>query len=93
MTNQRNPMGAVDVHDYSPYFDTHQAAAYLKISARTLERLRLVGGGPVFAKAGRRVIYRKDWLDAWMEARRFSSTADARANGTARSALSREPAA
>jgi excisionase family DNA binding protein len=53
--------------DTSPYVATAEAADYLKISKRTLERLRLTGGGPKYAKAGRRVLYRKSWLDQWLE--------------------------
>src|SRR5436190_21578195 len=30
----------------SPFFDTEQAAGYLKLSTRTLERWRQTGGGP-----------------------------------------------
>lgn len=32
-----------------------EAAAFLRLSERTLERFRLTGDGPRFAKAGRRV--------------------------------------
>lgn len=56
-------MFASDANTPSPYLDTAQAAAYLATSRRTLERFRLVGGGPRYAKSGRRVLYRRDWLD------------------------------
>jgi excisionase family DNA binding protein len=63
------------------YLTTFQAAAVLGVSPRTLERLRLVGGGPKWAKAGRACRYRRDWLDHWLEARVFTCTKESRAQG------------
>ena len=65
----------------STWLDSSQAAAYILHSTRTLERLRLVGGGPRYAKAGRKVIYRREWLDQWLDSRSFSSTAEAKQFG------------
>jgi len=45
------------------------AAAYLGQSARTLRNLRLKGGGPVFLKLGRIVLYRRSDLDRWLSQR------------------------
>jgi len=45
-----------------------------EISHRTLERYRVTGGGPVYMKLGRRVVYDTADLDAWMAARRRHST-------------------
>ena len=70
-----------DAEPDSPYLDTTEAAAYLRMSIRTLERFRLVGGGPRYAKAGRKVLYRRDWLDDWLETRSFTSTSEARSKG------------
>ncbi len=54
-----------------------EAAAYLRLAQSTLAKLRCYGGGPVFAKAGgRRVIYDKSDLDAWLESRLFRSTSE-----------------
>jgi hypothetical protein len=53
------------------------AADYCGISTAYLAKLRCVGGGPVFIKAGRRVLYSTDDLDEWLAARRRTSTADA----------------
>ena len=53
---------------------THEAAAYCGSSASTFEKLRLTGGGPVYSKLGRRVVYRVEDLDAWLEAHRRRST-------------------
>jgi excisionase family DNA binding protein len=46
-----------------------QAAAYAKVSVRSLKRWRAEGTGPKFLKAGRQVRYRKRDLDEWMERR------------------------
>jgi predicted DNA-binding transcriptional regulator AlpA len=55
---------------------TAEAAAYCGSSASTFEKLRLTGGGPVYSKIGRRVVYRVDDLDAWLAANRRRSTSD-----------------
>jgi len=49
----------------SPFLNTDQAAAYLKISSRLLKRLRAKGDGPVFRRHSRYVQYHIDDLDAW----------------------------
>lgn len=57
---------------------TAQAAKFLAVSAKSLERFRLLGTGPVYIKcgAGKKspVRYRQADLDAWIEANRFTST-------------------
>ena len=53
-----------------------EAAQYLGISASTLSKLRVFGGGPKFHKLGRRVVYAVDDLDAWFRERQRSSTSD-----------------
>ena len=53
-----------------------EAAQYLGISASTLSKLRVFGGGPKFHKLGRRVVYDTRDLDGWFEARQRSSTSD-----------------
>lgn len=52
------------------------AATLLALSVRTLERLRLAGGGPKFLKAGKAVRYRESDLEIWIEARLFNSTSE-----------------
>jgi hypothetical protein len=64
-----------------PWLDGDQGAQYTRISKRSLERFRLIGGGPRYAKAGRRVLYRREWLDEWLESRSFTSTAEAKRSG------------
>ncbi|MBC9009754.1 helix-turn-helix transcriptional regulator [Acetobacter tropicalis] len=46
---------------------TPQAAEWLGISPRTLERYRTIGGGPVFYKLGNRVTYTIGDLKTWAE--------------------------
>lgn len=59
------------------YYRTRDAAAYLGISGRTLEDLRLRGGGPAYSTPRRGiVVYAIDDLDAWIDAGRRRSTSD-----------------
>ena len=53
-----------------------EAARLLRLSERTLERLRLQGGGPLYVKAGRAVRYREADLEAWITARIINSTSE-----------------
>lgn len=62
------------------YLNTNQAAEKLGISPRTLEKLRVVGGGPVFMKLGRRVLYDPQDLHDWSQARRKMSTSQLSTN-------------
>jgi hypothetical protein len=58
------------------YLTNDEAAAYLRLSPRTLEKQRVIGGGPRFRKFGRRVMYAIADLDAWADARSFEATFD-----------------
>ena len=62
------------------YVTTSEAARIVRLSPRTLERLRVLGGGPPFLKAGRgkraRVLYRLADLKTWLEGTTFQSTAE-----------------
>ena len=49
----------------SPFLNTDQAAHYVGLSRRTLEKMRTAGGGPLFRKHGRYVRYHIDDLDEW----------------------------
>ncbi len=60
----------------SPFLSNAEAARYLCLSPRTLEKLRVVGGGPQFRKFGRRVLYARDELEVWASKRRCDSTSD-----------------
>ena len=58
------------------YLSTRQAAAWLGLSTRTLDRYRVSGDGPMFHRFGGRVRYLYADLDAWAATRRRASTSD-----------------
>jgi excisionase family DNA binding protein len=53
-----------------------EASRLLRLSERTLERLRLQGGGPLYVKCGRSVRYREADIEKWIAARVVSSTSE-----------------
>ncbi|ATE65159.1 helix-turn-helix transcriptional regulator [Rhizorhabdus dicambivorans] len=53
-----------------PFLNTAQAAHYLGLSTRLLERMRSRGEGPPFRRHSRFVRYHVDDLIAWSEATR-----------------------
>ena len=57
------------------YLTNDEAAAFLKLSPRTLEKQRVLGTGPRFRKFGRRVVYDMADLVSWSNERVFDSTA------------------
>jgi hypothetical protein len=56
------------------FLDNEQAADYLRLSPRTLDRQRVTGEGPRFRKFGRRVVYAIEDLEAWANERVFGRT-------------------
>lgn len=58
------------------YVRTHEAARLLSLSARTLEKYRCHGTGPVFRKLGGRVVYAIDDLETWAAQSACHSTSD-----------------
>ena len=58
------------------YLRTPEAARWLGISGRTLEKQRIYGTGPVYRKIGGRVVYRIDDLERWVDKGRRTSTSD-----------------
>lgn len=52
------------------------AAEYLGLATQTLAKLRLSGDSPPYFKVGRRVLYERNELDAWLALRRRKSTSD-----------------
>ena len=74
---QPAPSAAAPAAVANPEFlTTDEAAAFLRLSPRTLEKQRVIGGGPKFRKFGRRVMYAVADLDAWAAERSFESTSD-----------------
>jgi excisionase family DNA binding protein len=67
----------------SPFLTTEQAAHYVGLSRRTLEKMRTIGGGPLYRKHGRYVRYHIADLDAWSTAHRQHSTSEADARALA----------
>jgi predicted DNA-binding transcriptional regulator AlpA len=68
-----------DLSDLPPRFlRTPEAAYFLGLSGRTLEKHRSFGTGPVFHKLGGRVVYAVDDLQAWAERGAVTSTSDPR---------------
>jgi predicted DNA-binding transcriptional regulator AlpA len=61
-----------------PLLTQRQAAAALCLSERTLERLRVSGGGPRFVRAGRSIRYREGDLESWITSRVVGSTSEVR---------------
>lgn len=59
-----------------PYLRTHDAARFLSLSGRTLEKHRTYGTGPAYRKLGGRVVYALEDLKAWAERGAKTSTSD-----------------
>lgn len=53
---------------------TEDAATYTGLSASTLTKLRLTGGGPEYIKLGKAVVYDPADLDGWLCSKRRRST-------------------
>ena len=49
---------------------------FLRLSPRTLEKQRVLGGGPRFRKFGARVVYARSDLRAWADTRSYGMTSD-----------------
>jgi len=66
--------------DREMFLTTIEAAAYLRLSPRTLERFRVEGTGPKFLKAGAgkraRVLYDPVELQAWLTRFAYQSTSE-----------------
>lgn len=62
------------------YLTTAEAAGFVRLSPRTLERLRVQGTGPRFVKAGRgkraKVLYSAEDLKVWLSATTYQSTSE-----------------
>ena len=66
------------LNETARYVRTHEAAQLLSLSARTLEKYRCHGTGPIFRKLGGRVVYAIDDLEAWAAQSACNSTSDPR---------------
>jgi hypothetical protein len=57
--------------------DTVEAAAYVRLSVSSLNKMRCTGSGPAFIRMGRSVRYRRRSLDLFIDSRCTTSTTDA----------------
>jgi len=64
----------LDTEYLDRYLRTAEAATFLNLSPRTLEKLRVQGNGPPYFKRGRLCFYTLSDLRSWMEADRRTST-------------------
>ena len=58
------------------YLRTQEAARFVGLSIRTLEKHRIYGTGPRYSKLGGRVVYRVEDLQAWVDSGAKVSTSD-----------------
>ena len=58
------------------FMRTPDAARYLGLSARTLEKHRCYGTGPLYRKLGGRIVYATEELERWAELGLRRSTSD-----------------
>ena len=69
-------MSAISPTNGPRFMRTQQAAAYLGLSHRTLEKHRTYGTGPAYRKLGGRVVYAIEDLQAWADRGAKVSTSD-----------------
>ena len=61
--------GKVDSRPEPTWLTEAEAAEYMRISRKTLEKYRLAGTGPRCSYSGSKPVYRREWLDEWLEDR------------------------
>lgn len=77
MSLEHSPARNNRTADHSPFLTQPEAASFLRVSERSLERWRIEGTGPEFVRAGRRILYSMQSLRAWAADRTFRSTSEA----------------
>ena len=68
---------ADDKESDKPFLNTVEAAAWLRLTKNTLEKMRVQGRGPAYRKHGRYVRYHIEDLGEWLDAKKGRSTSDA----------------
>ncbi|WP_374830586.1 helix-turn-helix domain-containing protein [Paenochrobactrum pullorum] len=59
-----------------------EAAEFLRVKPNILAEYRMTGEGPIYIKqSARRILYRRDDLETWLNKRTFQSTAAATVSG------------
>jgi hypothetical protein len=59
-----------------PFLNTNEAAAWLRLTKNTLEKMRVQGRGPIYRKHGRYVRYHIEDLVDYSKASKRRSTSD-----------------
>ena len=54
--------------------NVQQAAEYVDLSKSFLNKQRVYGGGPLYIKCGRRVVYDRVDLDSWLVGKKIANT-------------------
>lgn len=65
-----------DKEPESPFLNTKEAAAWLRLTKNTLEKMRVNGTGPTYRKHGRYVRYDIEDLVDYSKANKRKSTSD-----------------
>ena len=76
MTKTEAKAGTTLSTQSDPFLNEDAAAGVLNLSPRTLQKFRVTGGGPRFAKFGKAVRYRLSELNDWAAARVKNSTSE-----------------
>lgn len=76
MTTHNIPNKAAREPEQLALYNTAEAANYLRLSRSCLAKWRCSGGGPEYILAGRKVLYARTALDAWLASRRRRNTSD-----------------
>jgi predicted DNA-binding transcriptional regulator AlpA len=71
-----NPGDAQSPRPLERLLSVSEVAVLTGLSASFLNKLRLSGGGPPFAKLGRRVVYRHAKVVAWVDEQSHRSTSE-----------------
>lgn len=58
------------------FLTAKQAAALVGLSTRTLDHHRIKGTGPQYSRLGRRIVYTRANINAWVAGREFGSTSE-----------------
>jgi predicted DNA-binding transcriptional regulator AlpA len=58
------------------YLSSKQAAARFGLSQSWLAKLRIYGGGPIYMKCGKRILYEESKFEDWLESRQCNSTSE-----------------
>lgn len=64
-----------EANEFDEFLTDPQLAKLVKTSTRTTETWRRNGNGPPFIRLGRRILYRRCDVEAWLAAQSFNSLA------------------